>query len=318
MTHPSAKTEFSNDNLSKVMTTLINKGHRVEFDPNNYTLSVYGDLKTDIDGLGSNLVVYNGDIFSNVLIDHELTLTNIKSNDHSSRKIILDDTKIKAYQVHVGGNGMTDIYGHGDIIARRYVSAKNIHGQGRGLKINAGRIDGYDEISGVIEGYASKGIESKVIVGPNARLFTASSHIGEITKGALLISGNTHVRQITNGAKVFSYGELRCEIFGGHDVDDTPVMVVANDGFKEKQFRMGGIYAHNAMMFSPDKSIFDDVQIMSIGDKPRPTILTDTFNGLPEDMIDFIRLGYDTMKKHTKAPMPENVSREIHKRFALA
>jgi len=316
ITTPCAKTAFSNDRLGHVIGGLIAKGHKVEFDPASNTLSIYGDLKTDIEGLACNLVVCDGDIYSNVSISHNIEVKNSKVTDLSHREIKLNGTVIRADRVLLRGSDMTAINGHGEIFVNRTVSANHIEGNHGELKIKAGSIYGENCIRGAVECTTSGVVRCKHIEGYGVRIFAGSADIGEITKGAQIIAGRTEFYKISNGAKVFSAGELKCQNFGGLDQNQAPIMVVINEGFEERQFRRGAIHAHNAVMFSPHKEIFDDVEIIRVGFNPHDTILTDNFDGLPEEMIDLIRLGYSTMQKQDDIEMPKHVADEIHRRYA--
>lgn len=319
MNTPSAKAEFSNDHLGTVMTDLIAKGHKVEFTPSPCdgmgALTIHGGLNMDLDGLRCNVTVVDGDVLSNVNIAGELIVENKDANTPSARMIRLMDTSIKAQKVTVRGAGR--IAGKGTISTLNHsgsVSANYIGGED--IRINTGFVHIYEQLDVGVNVFATNGINSPVISG--AHVVSQSVRGTIVDRGATVITDYCEVRKIENGAKVFSYGEFRCAHFGAINRDHLPVMVVVNKGFKEKQFRMEEIYAHNATMFSSDTIIFEDVQVMSIGKNPLPTIMTGDFTDLSEEQIDFVRQGYDIARKHWDKPMPEHVSHEINKRFVPA
>lgn len=316
MNAPSAKTEFSNDHLGKVITDLIAKGHRVEFTPGPIgKLTIHGDLDIDLNGLGCHVTVFDGDVHSNVSIAGELIVENSDYNDKSVRKINLRNTKIKANNITIRNDGA--IVGEGEILTIKHggsVSANYIGGED--IIINAGFVHVDEQLSFGVTVFAEHGINARVISG--AHVVSPSIQSTIVDGGATIITDYCEIGTIENGARVFSYGEFRCNQFGSIDPNHSPVLIVANKGFKEKQFRMEEIYAHNAIIFSPDAAIFDDVQVMRIGKYPLPTVMTNSFADLSEEQIDFIRQGYDIARKHWDKSMPEHVSSEIHKRFTPA
>ncbi len=335
MSQPSAKTEFSNDKFGALLHTLFSTGHNAQWDSNGERLKliIHGDLTQDINGFNIDLEVHDGKVLSNVNISGQLELFKENSTgeatiDTIGRKTINVHTLVMPVYSRITGDG------HVNISNNLNGSLVRIEGMGGILTTNCGGdmqcgsisagstviVDGKLVVKDQIKGctYNRKNaLETRVI----AKSIKARSI--HAPKTSVFAMDNINVEySIAGGARAFSLKEIKAQSIGlpvGRGVGSKGRSIAYTEKLDIR------IMPYNAEMFSD--FISNKLRNPYKGQNPWPnepveSCVHDRYYGgietISEEMMDFIRQGYDIARKHWGKPMPEHVSGEIHKRFVPA
>lgn len=326
MTQPSAKAEFSNDQFGKLLADLYSTGHNAQWklEGERTKLIILGNLTHDINELDIDLEVNGGNIQSSINISGQIELTPNKSISGESTidttgnktvkaaTIIMPvystftgngsiniDGNIRGSLARISGNGdCVDIYCGGDMQCGSVRSRSNIKIQGDLIVT--------DTISGFETNVVANSIKARGIQGPKTSVYALTT-----IQTAYSIAG---------GARAFAIDSITSRTIGlpvGRGVGNEGRTFVYTDLLETRTM------PYNAEIFarlgSSDLSNPYERKPWLEGNHPWPqepvaSITHNDEHEASETMIDFIRLGHQLVK----SPMPESISREIHKRFAPA
>lgn len=335
MNAPSAKTEFSNDQFGALLNQLFSTNHNAQWDLSGERLKliINGDLTHDIDGFDIDLEVHDGKVLSNVNISGQLELFKENSTgeatiDTMGGKTINVNTLIMPVYSKITGDG------HVNASNNLNGSLVRISGTGSGLTINCGGdmkcgsisagstvlVGGALVVNDDIKGcmfnkknaletrVAAKSIKANSIHDPRTSVFAM-----EDVKVSYSIAG---------GAKAFALGSIKAQSIGlpvGRGVGSEGRSLAYTEKLDIR------VMPYNAEIFSDFISNKLDNPYKDRHPWPAEPLKSSVYdrydgdmNKVSEEMMDFIRQGYDIARKHWDKPMPEHVSGEIHKRFTPA
>ena len=309
MNKPSAKAEFSNDQLGQLLEQLREDGcEKVIYDILKKTLTIHGDLITDIDGFDFNVTVIDGAVRSNIDISGGLELRASDPKFNSDLKIMSDageTTSISADSIFIDGD-QGAIMSAGEIRTKHGISSKVIYPAREGLYIQSE----YSIRCNIVQGPVK--IDGNVIARKeisNATINGVVNCAGTVKNSKIISDGVCGIHTISDGSEVF-VRELRFHHIGGLNPDERPVTVAVTDGFEDLQFVTNDRYVHNAEIYVPRSDVFDDnIHIIQIEGREKLAVVYDDFGKYSPELQDLIRLGYCK----TKQSMPKRMSDQINK-----
>jgi len=308
MSKPSAKNEFSNDEFGQLLEQLREDDcEKVIYDAFENTLTIHGDLITDIDGFDFNVTVFDGAVRSKINITGELKIKASDPRFYSDLKIMSDvDDKISitAESIAIDGD-QGAIMSSGEIHTTRGILASVIYPDQAGLYIQSGRGIQCNIIRGAVTIDGHVNAKKEIF---NATINGVVNCGGEVKNSKIISDGVCGIHKISDGSEVF-VRELRFNHIGGLNPDEKQVIVAVKDGFEDLQFVTHERYVHNAEIYVPERDIFDGgIHVVGIKGHEKPTVVHDDFAECSPELQDLIRLGYC----RTKQPLPENISRKLH------